>query len=70
MKFSLYRYVFLAGVALMLLSCEEKQQVTQLTEPARIAMQDAGGEPKSIELYDSGTTSTAKFSLSSARVSW
>lgn len=59
MKFSLYRYVFLAGVALMLLSCEEKQQVTQLTEPARIAMQDAGGEPKSIELYDSGTTSTA-----------
>ena len=43
----------------MLLSCEEKQQVTQLTEPARIAMQDAGGEPKSIELYDSGTTSTA-----------
>ena len=39
MKFSLYRYVFLAGVALMLLSCEEKQHVIQVTVPARIEMQ-------------------------------
>lgn len=59
MKFCLTRYALLAGAVFILASCEEKQQVTQLTEPARLAMQNAGGEPESIELYDSGTTSTA-----------
>lgn len=42
-----------------LVACESEPGTPQLDEPAVLAMQDAGKEPKKVELYDSGTVSEA-----------
>ncbi len=54
------RYCMLACAAVFAVACSEKETSPELSEPAVIAMQNAGSEPQKIELYDSGSVSEAK----------
>lgn len=60
MKLNLYKYAAALSAGLFLISgCEQDPDTPKLSEPAVLAMQNADKEPQKIELYDSGTTSTA-----------
>lgn len=59
MKPNFDKYLLFACMTFMPLSCEQKLETPELPVPAVLAMQDSDAEPKRIELYDSGTTSTA-----------